>query len=236
MSNGDDHQRVTIAKLHEWIEDTDRGTSAGDTDDGSKYYVATIRRKAATLHASVRIDVRYPAIPPLWTLQPSSSSIDGTATTTGDASGSSSGGGGAKSWSDRHGTSESLHGNSVVGGSDHSLPPLYDAMLGQIEANVNTMNNDNYDNDDDDDNNNNITSMRNSCSLFRDDVEETYDWIIVHQLREIVINWDAMQQTLHDREAVSNIDVGCQKALDGGRMRRGRDRLPIGFDMYRNGL
>ena len=152
--------------------------------------------------------MRYPAIPPLWTLQPSSSSSDSTATT-GDTSRSNSGGGGAKSWADRHGTSESLHGSSVVAGSDHRLPPLYDATLGQIEANANTMNNDNYDNDvnnygiddpdhhhhhhDNDDNNNDITSMRNSSLLFHDNVEETYDWIIVHQLREIVLNWDEMQ-------------------------------------------
>ena len=60
---------TTLAHLHEFTKDIDRRSP---NSDSSKRYLVTIKRKTATLRASVRINVRYPAVPPLWTLHPSS--------------------------------------------------------------------------------------------------------------------------------------------------------------------
>merc|ERR1740124_1440434 len=191
------HTPTPTARLHEFTEEVNHRSHSSDS---SKRYLATIKRKTSTLRASVRIDVRYPAIPPLWTLQPSSRHDTEDHSTVSPA----------RTWAERYGTAEHLHGNAAGGGvASGGAPPLYDAALGRIEEGVNCM----------------------DREPFRDDVEETYDWIVVHQLGEIVAAWDELRQTVEAE--VSKDGAGAENE---GRRRRGRDRLPVGFDTYRNGL
>ena len=97
-------------------------------------------------------------------------------------------------------------------GSDNL--PLYDSTLGIIESRVN--------------------SLEDSSMYVKDEVEESYDWIIMHQLRRIIVEWDTYQKTLEEEEggiATSNAQWNM------GRSRRGRDRCPTAlYALYKHGL
>ena len=65
----------------------------------------------------------------------------------------------------RYGTADSLHGRK---GEEDQPQPLYDPVLGRIEAAVN----------DDPEN------------LIVDGMKETYEFIMDHQIRELILIWD----------------------------------------------
>ena len=69
------------------------------------------------------------------------------------------------SWGERYGTADSTQGRK---GEEAQPPTLYDPVLGRIEAAVN---------DDPD-------------KLISYGMEETYDFILAHQIRELIRLWD----------------------------------------------
>ena len=109
----------------------------------------------------------------------------------------------------RYGTSDSIQGRNA---DQAQLPHLYDPVIGRIEAAVN----------DDPEN------------LIVDGMEETYDFILAHQIRELIRLWDRA-----DDASRATLISGTAVAVPGGnRLRRGRDRrlLHSGFGMYSMGL
>jgi hypothetical protein len=73
--------------------------------------------------------------------------------------------------------------------------PLYDSTLGQLERSINAA----------------------TTSLVMENVEETYDWILAHQLHTIVVEWDRVQKV---EEEGGSADVAV-----GMRSKKGRDRV-----------
>lgn len=162
------------AKVVSWGEEKDNQST-------TKNYVAIIKRKSATLKATVTIDMQhYPAEPPVWTLQ----NEDFTA--------------GSSSWGEQHGDLTSLQ-NSKGG---NSAPPLFDATLERIETHVNT----------------------DLDQFVTQEVESTYDWLLIHQLVEIVSCWEEMMSANE-----GNGGKGGNVTLSSRRVRKGKDRRLVGF-------
>ena len=91
------------------------------------------------------------------------------------------------------------------------LPSLYDSILGQIESKVNTLSTA-------------PTLFGQRKELCEKDVQ---DWILVHQLREIVTSWDAYQESsVLNSASLKRKDNGVSPVL-GTRKRRGRERRPV---------
>mmetsp|Transcript_37749 Transcript_37749/g.77237 ORF Transcript_37749/g.77237 Transcript_37749/m.77237 type:complete len:769 (-) Transcript_37749:678-2984(-) len=158
------------AKLQSWSKEEDM-----------KRYVATIKRKSATLKASVTISDNYPAEPPVWSLQSEDGSV---------------------------GAASSLQSNNDNSKTD----VLFDASLHRIECHVN----------------------QDLDKFVCEDVEATYDWILIHQLADIVSCWDEMMSAKEEGNA--------NKSKGHERIRKGKDRKLVGFGekspffLYRNGL
>jgi len=158
------------AKLQSWSKEEDM-----------KRYVATIKRKSATLKASVTISDNYPAEPPVWSLQSEDGSV---------------------------GAASSLQSNNDNSKTD----VLFDASLHRIECHVN----------------------QDLDKFVCEDVEATYDWILIHQLADIVSCWDEMMSAKEEGNA--------NKSKGHERIRKGKDRKLVGFGekspffWYRNGL
>ncbi len=159
------------AKLQSWSKEEDM-----------KRYVATIKRKSATLKATVAISDNYPAEPPVWSLQNEDGSV---------------------------GTASSLQSNNNSSCSNADV--LFDASLHRIESHVN----------------------QDLDKFVCEDVEATFDWILIHQLADIVSCWDEMMSA---KEGNANKSKGQE------RIRKGKDRKLVGFGekspffWYRNGL
>jgi len=189
---GEDQPQSIKTKLHSWAEDSkDKSTT-------TKSYIATIKRKTSTLKATVTIDTqRYPAEPPVWSLQ----NEDGSSGT-------------LSSWGEEHGSVSSLQQNAANSSSSNGAPPLFDAGLHRIECHVN----------------------EGLDKFVRQDVEHTYDWILLHQLADIVACWD---EVISASEGSSN---SRGKGEMSGRMHKGKDRRLVSFgerspfSWYRNGL
>ena len=144
------------------------------SNDMYKSYNMSFTRKSKTLHARVQIDSRYPAIPPVWSLQPEES--------------------------------------KSLKSSKDDTEILYDSTLGELEADVN--------------------SLKEISRYINNDVEESYDWILMHQLRVIVYGWDKYQEILENSK-------GKTSSGNLQRQRKGRDRRPVnakGLDVYKLGL
>ena len=106
-------------RLTSWSEKSS-GSIAGGGDRSCKYYVANFKHgNGSTLKATVKIDPTYPAVPPLWSLQPATANLDEEV--------------GAQCWGEREGTALSLHSPTVESGS----PPLYDPAMGAVEDAIN---------------------------------------------------------------------------------------------------
>ena len=127
------------------------------------------------------------------------------------------------SWGEEHGSVSSLHQNNSKGdAAKNAAPPLFDAALHRIECRVN----------------------RELDGYVRQDVEATYDWILIHQLADIVSCWDeAMSATEGGGGGgAAGSRGGVNDAPSHGRTRRGKDRRIVGFGerspffWYRNGL
>jgi len=145
----------------------------------------------------VKIDPRYPAVPPIWTLQPMS--ISTSLETESD------------SWGQRYGSINTLQCSKDADKDQQA--PLYDSTLGQLEAEVNTLK---------------VTSC-----FYNDEVEESFDWILMHQLRVILLGWDEYQESLEKGKTNDNA------TLHTLRQRRGKDRFPIralNYELINNGL
>jgi len=191
---GEDQPQSIKTKLHSWAEDSkDKSTT-------TKSYIATIKRKTSTLKATVTIDTqRYPAEPPVWSLQ----NEDGSSGT-------------LSSWGEEHGSVSSLQQNAANSSSSNGAPPLFDAGLHRIECHVN----------------------EGLDKFVRQDVEHTYDWILLHQLADIVACWD---EVISASEGSSSNSRGSKGEMSG-RMHKGKDRRLVSFgerspfSWYRNGL
>ena len=104
--------------------------------------------------------------------------------------------------------------SSKQGHDTESTPPpsLYDSVLGQMESKVNT--------------------LSTASTLFGQPKEswekDVQDWILVHQLREIVTSWDTYQQSLESNStSLKRKDSGVSSPVVGARKRRGRERRPV---------
>jgi hypothetical protein len=186
--------RKISTKPGKWTEDM---SVCDDVGEVCKYYNVTLTRKSKSLNIRVKIDPRYPAVPPTWTFQQCSTSSTSNAD--------------VESWGQSHGTVNALHG---TGGKEDQQPTLYDSVLGKLEADVNT--------------------LRGMSRFLTDKDEESYDWILMHQLRVIVSVWDGHQQALENNK---NNDNSTNILVQ--RQRRGRDHRPINlleFELYKRGL
>jgi hypothetical protein len=98
--------------------------------------------------------------------------------------------------------------------STNKAPPLFDATLHRIESHVNT----------------------DLDQFVTQEVETTYDWILIHQLVDILSCWDDMMSVSEGNPGKGG------KANDSRRVRKGRDRRLVGFGehspffYYRSGL
>lgn len=168
-NNASNNAPTLKAKLQSWSKEEDM-----------KRYIATIKRKSATLIASVTISDNYPAEPPVWSLQNEDGSV---------------------------GTASFLQ-SSI---NNNNMDTLFDASLHRIECHVN----------------------EDLDKFVCQDVEATYDWILIHQLADIVSCWDELQSAKEE----GNTRGGNQE-----RLRKGKDRKLIGFGekspffWYRHGL
>jgi hypothetical protein len=62
---------------------------------------------------------------------------------------------------------------------------------------------------------------------YNQEVEESFDWILSHQLRQIMLEWDLM---------LSSTDGVAVKNSQANEM-RGRDRCPSSlYELYKHGL
>jgi hypothetical protein len=98
--------------------------------------------------------------------------------------------------------------------STNKAPPLFDATLHRIESHVNT----------------------DLDQFVTQEAETTYDWILIHQLVDILSCWDDMMSVSEGNPGKGG------KANDSRRVRKGRDRRLVGFGehspffYYRSGL
>ena len=122
------------------------------------------------------------------------------------------------SWGEEHGSVSSLQQNS---NNVSGTPPLFDAALHRIECHVN----------------------QDLDKFVRQDVENTYDWILIHQLADIVSSWDeVMSASEGGFGSSSSKGKGGNDNSMGERMFKGKDRRLIAFGerspffWYRNGL
>jgi len=137
--------------------------------------------------------------------------------------------GSSSSWGETHGSISSLQSpDKNSNASNTSAPPLFDAVLHRIECHVN-----------------------NDLDKFlRQDVETTFDWILIHQLADIISCWDeAMSVGEKTGSGGNGGNSSRAKNGEGGdvggyprRLRKGKDRQLVGFGdrspffLYRNGL
>jgi len=115
--NGGDSR--SNSRLTSWSEKSSASIASGG-DKTCKYYVTGVKHSnGSTLKATVKIDPAYPAVPPLWSLQPATANLDEDV--------------GAQCWGEREGTALSLQHPTAASAS----PPLYDPVMGAIEDAVN---------------------------------------------------------------------------------------------------
>jgi hypothetical protein len=123
---------------------------------------------------------------------------------------SEDGTGNALSWGEQSGDLASLNDSN----SSNKAPPLFDATLHRIESHVNT----------------------DLDQFVNQGVETTYDWILMHQLADIVSCWDEMMSSIEVNGGAKTQD------FESRRVRKGKDRQLIGlgenspFFYYRQGL
>jgi hypothetical protein len=119
LAGGSQPPATSSSRLSSWSETT-------GTTPGCRYYsVAVKHSKGPTLRGTVKIDPSYPAVPPLWSLQPATADLDDR-------------GGGAASWGERRGTAASLQDPSGdARDPSSSPPPLFDPIMGSLEDAVN---------------------------------------------------------------------------------------------------
>jgi len=132
---------------------------------------------------------------------------------------------GTSSWGEDHGSVSSLLQNT-----NSNPPPLFNPNLQRIASHVN----------------------QNLSMFVRSDVESTYDWILMHQLAEIVACYEELMNVgelafngsgSNNSSSRSAAGEGCFPGnMGGGRPRKGRDRRLVSFGerspfyRYRNGI
>jgi hypothetical protein len=141
--------------------------------ESQQTYICSLRKGPANLKVTVQIhSSRYPAVPPVWSLN-TNSDDDGSNGTDGDSS----------------------------SGNNPSL--LYDDRLVLLERQVN------------------VEALDKSVIL---DQEESYDWILVHQLRQVMQEWEGW---LDADNANSSSSTNNNASENASRKRKGRDRAPV---------
>jgi hypothetical protein len=201
------------AKLHSWGEDPrpDRSDLSGVASTATKSYTAIIKRKSSTLKARVVIDAHNYPAKP-----PVWSLIneDGASGTL------SSWGGENESVFSLQQQLQQLHKQQQNSNNDtNGVPPLFDATLHRIECRVNL----------------------ELDRFVRQDLETTFDWILIHQLADIVSCWDEVMNATEGIVGGAGLK-GEREVPCNGRTRRGKDRRIVGFGerspffRYRNGL
>ncbi|KAL9179306.1 hypothetical protein ACHAXT_008596 [Thalassiosira profunda] len=120
------------------------------------------------------------------------------------------------SWGEERGNVASLQQNANSG----NAPPLFDAALHRIECHVN----------------------QELDKFVRQDVETTFDWILIHQLSDVVACWDEVMSASEAGGKAKSGDEVLGAAGTVWRLRKGKDRRLLGFgarspfSYYRNGL
>jgi len=193
---------------------TTDATTNDDSDNNTnkKTYKIQCKRGNHSLKAMCTVDVAlYPVLqPPQWSLT-----------------------GNTLQWGQDHGSQDSLTGTTATDASSSSAgatsappPPLHQARLAALEARVNDMDglvkylqqkDGNYNDLDNDD---------------KDEIVESYyyDWILTHQLREILLEWDEwVVSGDNNNNATTTADnnsnsTSLQEAV---RTVRGRDRAKV---------
>ena len=100
-------------------------------------------------------------------------------------------------------------GGRELSGERNDLP-LYDSNLGRIESRIN--------------------SLEGRGSYYNDSDEESYDWILMHQMKRLIVEWDTLQSSFESEgeKAAVGTDTGDK---------RGRDRCPSAlYELYKRGL
>jgi len=146
----------TQTKLMEWTEDKatqqrlNSKCDANEAQHSFKYYHAVIKRKTSILDARVKIDSRYPAISPVWSLS---------------------------------------HGEPSVSTrrqkEKQSSPLVNDKQLKSMEETVN----------------------KYGLKVAGNGADESNDWVLMHQLRDIIILWDEIQQASEKGESFNQSQV-----------------------------
>jgi hypothetical protein len=89
--------------------------------------------------------------------------------------------------------------------------PLYDSSLGRIESRIN--------------------ALEGHDLYFNDSDEVSYDWILMHQMKRLIVEWDTLQNSIESKG--EKVGVGSDCAGE----RRGRDRCPSAlYELYKRGL
>lgn len=127
----------------------------------------------------------------------------------------------SSSWAEEHGSMSSLqHSSDSI---TETSPPLFDAALNRIECHVN----------------------QNLDKFVNPNVESTFDWILIHQLSEIISCWDEVMVVSEGNVGSNNVSkTGTELGIiaDQVRIRKGKDRRLLGFGerspffWYRRGL
>lgn len=171
---------TTQVKLVSFVlsKDKETTTTTQNSSQQQQTYNVTLRKGPANLKVKVQIHVsRYPAVPPVWSLNTSGEDD----TDTGD--------------------------NNNTSSNNNILNPLYDDRLALLERQVN---------------------LQALETFVTPDQEETYDWILVRQLREVMQEWegwlDADNSNSNSNNGSSNNASGSDNA---SRKRKGRDRAPV---------
>ena len=115
-------------------------------------------------------------------------------------------------WGQDYGSQDALLATDPTSG-DNIAPPLHRSRLAALESRVNDM----------DGLVEHITKKEQpKDDATTNDESYYYDWILTHQLREILLEWDAWVSSGGDNSAGSN-----DNGIGGGRSVRGRDRAKV---------
>ena len=82
---------------------------------------------------------------------------------------------------------------------------------------------------------NEVNSLQNMPKFINNDVEESFYWILLHQLRAIMIGWDKYQETLENRNNGdhANIISNGLPSLEKGQENR---LMNAAFDLFKHGV
>ena len=195
-----------LAKVTSFQLDKDASNNNNNNNNNTKTYKILCKRGNHSLQASVQITASlYPVLaPPQWSLT-----------------------GNTLQWGQDYGSQEALDGSA----DPAEAPPLHQSRLAALEARVNDMDGlveqllQQQQQQKPTTSSKNTTKEEESPALDSDrDESYYYDWILTHQLREVLVEWDDWVSSGGGDTATTNAT-----ASDGGNGRsvRGRDRAKV---------